>query len=104
MFTATLHKPSLYSLNGVQSVNGSDQNGGCPSRDTMTFEDDEDLFGFIGRRYCASSIGVISDGIASIGDLSRPDWASGLYTIKRTSQDITSVRLAFRFKSQVNYM
>lgn len=80
MFTASLHRPIQYSLQGVQAISGSDQYGGCPQEDIRNAD--------LTHLYCDSGIGVISDGTKSIGDISWPGWASGLLTINRVSQNI----------------
>ena len=76
-----------YSLRGVQAVNESDQYGGCPQEDVRT----ESVEYFSSNAYCASGIGVITDGMTDIEDVSQPGWAGGLLTINTDSSNLIPV-------------
>ena len=93
---SSLRRPVQYSLQDVRAINGSDQYGGCQQDDVQIATRDTDIFI---SPYCASSTGVITDGVTTIGDTSTLEWASGLLTIYRGTRH--TVVLALKFQSQV---
>ena len=98
MHAGAIHIPSQYSLGSVQPVNGSDQYGGCPVDSVRT----ADAGSFLTDTYCSNSRGVISDGETMVGDVSRPDWARNLLTIRRES--FNTAELAFQFNNEVRML
>ena len=54
---------------------------------------------FSSNVYCASGIGVITDGMTDIEDISQPGWAGGLLTISTDSSTLIPV-LELRLKFQ----
>ena len=93
---ATIHVPSEYSLCDYQSINGSDQYGGCPADRVQITA----VVNSVPNIYCLSSIGVISDDVAMVNDLARPDWARDLITFHKQSQEAT--RMTLRFNNNVS--